>query len=967
MKYVRVVCLMMVALGAAIPLEAATATWDRNPESSVTGYRLSYGTQSGVHPTSINVGNVVSYQFFPPAGALYYVVVQAYTATGALSPKSAEVVLDLRTTQPPPTQNQPPTFTQPANQSSVQNTAVSLALQASDPQGTAVRYAASGLPPGLTVNATSGVISGTVTTVGSYNVTATASDGSLSTARTFTWTVTPSSGATTTVLLTPVDTTIDIYGVNYVNRPDLLATTYPANRVGQAILMKFNVSQIPSNAVIQSASLELSLIGVDGDTADPNYSVSLHQIINRNSDPARATGMTADGTTNWTANTCCYQNMPMAQADISPARAVTIVNRTLGVKTWDARQLVQAWTSNPASNFGLLLNGDVSKGINRYRSFASMQHATASARPVLRVVYGGSSSTPTDTTAPTVSLTAPALNATVSGASVTVSANASDAVGVAGVQFKVDGNNIGAEDTTAPYSIVWNTTGAANGTHQLTAVARDAAGNTTTSAARAVTVSNTTTTNLAPVLTQPPNQTSAIGAAASLQLSASDPNGTAVTYSASGLPPGLAVNSTSGRISGTPTTVGTYSVTARASDGALTASRTFSWTVTSSTSGTYTVNLSPLDTTIEYTTTNYSTSPRLTTHTYPANSVRKAIVMKFDLSQIPANATIQSATLQLYLVGVDVHTTDPNYAVSLHRILNVNPNPSVATGFIAATNRPWTANNCCAHKAPLAQADISSAQAVTTINRTLGAKTWNALSVVQAWRNSPATNFGLLLNADRTRAADRFRDFASMEDATPSRRPFLRITYTTGAQQSTMLAATTAEASTATSVAAGTMSRASEPATQDTSVERASTPQASESPDSNDVPVDGDFDGDGRSDPATYRPATGEWRVWPSSRNYVLATPIVWGAGADLPVPADYDGDRLTDIAVYRPSTGTWHILLSSTRMQSSREIQWGEATDRPVPIDYDRDGRADLALPRSGGFEILLSSSNYEDSIHVK
>ena len=65
------------------------------------------------------------------------------------------------------------------------------------------------------------------------------------------------------------------------------------------------------------------------------------------------------------------------------------------------------------------------------------------------------------------------------------------------------------------------------------------------------------------------------------------------------------------------------------------------------------------------------------------------------------------------------------------------------------------------------------------------------------------------------------------------------------------------------------MSRASEPATQDTSVERASTPQASESPDSNDVPVDGDFDGDGRSDPATYRPATGEWRVWPSSRNYV--------------------------------------------------------------------------------------------------
>ena len=163
MKYVRLVCMMMVALGAVVPLEAATATWDRNPETSVTGYRLSYGTQSGVHPTGINVGNVVSYQFFPPAGALYYVVVQAYTATGALSAKSAEVILDLRATQPPPTQNQAPTLTQPANQSSVQNTAVSLRLVASDPNGTAVTYSASGLPPGLAVNATSGVISRTET------------------------------------------------------------------------------------------------------------------------------------------------------------------------------------------------------------------------------------------------------------------------------------------------------------------------------------------------------------------------------------------------------------------------------------------------------------------------------------------------------------------------------------------------------------------------------------------------------------------------------------------------------------------------------------------------------------------------------------------------------------------------------------------------------------------------------------
>src|SRR2546428_10835471 len=98
---------------------------------------------------------------------------------------------------------------------------------------------------------------------------------------------------------------------------------------------------------------------------------------------------------------------------------------------------------------------------------------------------------PPDTTPPTVSITAPANNATVSG-SFTVSANASDNVGVIGVQFKLDGANLQAEDTTSPYSIVWNTTTVSNGSHTLTAMARDAAGNSSTSPAIVVTVNNVT-------------------------------------------------------------------------------------------------------------------------------------------------------------------------------------------------------------------------------------------------------------------------------------------------------------------------------------------------------------------------------------------------------------------------------------------------------------------------------------------
>ena len=62
-----------------------------------------------------------------------------------------------------------------------------------------------------------------------------------------------------------------------------------------------------------------------------------------------------------------------------------------------------------------------------------------------------------DTVAPTAAITAPMGGATVSG-SVTIAATASDNVGVAGVQFLLDNNTLGAEDTTSPYSVSWNTT-----------------------------------------------------------------------------------------------------------------------------------------------------------------------------------------------------------------------------------------------------------------------------------------------------------------------------------------------------------------------------------------------------------------------------------------------------------------------------------------------------------------------------
>jgi lysophospholipase L1-like esterase len=106
--------------------------------------------------------------------------------------------------------------------------------------------------------------------------------------------------------------------------------------------------------------------------------------------------------------------------------------------------------------------------------------------------HSSSGSTPVpDTTAPTVSLTVPADGATLSGSSVTISANASDDVAAAGVQFRIAGANAGAEDTSSPYTYTWDTTGVADGTYRMVAVARDTSNNYATSTVVTVTVDNT--------------------------------------------------------------------------------------------------------------------------------------------------------------------------------------------------------------------------------------------------------------------------------------------------------------------------------------------------------------------------------------------------------------------------------------------------------------------------------------------
>ncbi|MCA1623178.1 MAG: VCBS repeat-containing protein [Acidobacteria bacterium] len=98
----------------------------------------------------------------------------------------------------------------------------------------------------------------------------------------------------------------------------------------------------------------------------------------------------------------------------------------------------------------------------------------------------------------------------------------------------------------------------------------------------------------------------------------------------------------------------------------------------------------------------------------------------------------------------------------------------------------------------------------------------------------------------------------------------------------------------------------------------------------------------------------GTWYILRSSLGF---TGVAFGESTDLPVPADYDGDGKTDLAVFRPSNGTWYLMRSTAGFAG---IAFGVGTDLPVPADYDGDGKADVAVFRNGVWYILRSKDGF-------
>jgi hypothetical protein len=96
--------------------------------------------------------------------------------------------------------------------------------------------------------------------------------------------------------------------------------------------------------------------------------------------------------------------------------------------------------------------------------------------------------------------------------------------------------------------------------------------------------------------------------------------------------------------------------------------------------------------------------------------------------------------------------------------------------------------------------------------------------------------------------------------------------------------------------------------------------------------VPGDYNGDGKTEVAFFRPTTGKWYVNGYSSIYGLS----FGQNGDIPVPGDYNGDGKTEVAFFRPATGRWYV----NGYSSIYGLAFGQNRDYPLPApDTNADG----------------------------
>src|SRR5207253_66425 len=115
-----------------------------------------------------------------------------------------------------------------------------------------------------------------------------------------------------------------------------------------------------SVALVSSCTLVPDLLARDFTDA-ATTAVSTLALLNALPILTSTTGYTYDGVNSWTPNTCCYNNVPLAQADIGPSVATQDVDKTPGLMQWALASIVHRWLTDLSTNVCLLLNSDPSK------------------------------------------------------------------------------------------------------------------------------------------------------------------------------------------------------------------------------------------------------------------------------------------------------------------------------------------------------------------------------------------------------------------------------------------------------------------------------------------------------------------------------------------------------------------------------------------------------------------------------
>ncbi len=448
--------------------------------------------------------------------------------------------------------NSPITLNTPSDQTNNAGDTVSLAISATDATSGTLTYSATGLPSGLSINSSTGAITGTISDGGSYQPTVSATDGTYTGSATFNWSVS-----------SPIAVTDQ--GDQTNNDGDTVSVQISATDDASGTL-SFSASGLPSGLSINSsAGLISGTVGSSADTSSPYTSV-----------------ITVSDGTNTTVDTFTWY--------VSPSDPVVVSNR--GSQTNADGDMLALQIEATDSTVGATLYYAVSglpAGLNYNPAtgliFGTISSTADTGSPYSVTVTAGdgtnsasTSFTWTVNTAGTVTMVNSGDQTNNEGATVSVSVSATDAS--SGTLYYVAfGLPAGLKINAATGAITGTVAIGDSGQspYTVTLVANDG------------TYSATQTfdwnVNSAITIVQPLDQTNNEGDSASLSISATDTSSGTLSYAALGLPPGLKINPSSGAITGTIATGsaadGPYSVTILAVDGTNSATMSFNWNVNS--------------------------------------------------------------------------------------------------------------------------------------------------------------------------------------------------------------------------------------------------------------------------------------------------------------------------------------------------------------------------------------------------